>query len=69
MKVSSEKETSEENDDEPKIEEKENEDQDLLICVKSEKFTDQFGKYKYRKGGQEEKMETKKAWSLKIRVF
>ena len=34
MRDSSEKETSEENDD---IEEKENEDQDFLICVESEK--------------------------------
>ena len=35
MKVNSEKETSEENDDEPNIEEKE--DQDFLICFASEK--------------------------------
>ena len=37
MRDSSEKETSEENDDETNIEEKENEDQDFLICVESEK--------------------------------
>ena len=37
MRDSSEKETSEENDDETNIGEKENEDQDFLICVESEK--------------------------------
>ena len=37
MKVGSEKETSEENDDETNIGEKENEDQDL-ICVAREKI-------------------------------
>ena len=40
---------SEENDNETNIKENENEDQDFLICVKVRKFTDQFGKYKYRK--------------------
>ena len=55
MKVSSEKETSEENDDEPNIEEKENEDQDFLICFASEKVYGTIWEVQV----QEEKMETK----------
>ena len=58
MNVSSEKETSEENDEEPNIEEKENENQDL-ICFASEKVYGTIWEVQV----QEEKMETKQAWS------
>ena len=53
MKVSSEKETSEENYDEPNIEEKE--DQDFLICFASEKVYGTIWEVQV----QEKKMETK----------
>ena len=51
-----------ENDNETNIEEKETEDQDFLICVKSEKV---YGSI-WEEQIKEEMMETKKAWSLKI---
>ena len=53
---------SEENDNETNIKENENEDQDFLICVKSEKVYGPIWEVQV----PEEKMETKKAWSLKI---
>ena len=49
------KETSEEDVDETNIEEKENEDEDFLICVKSNKVYGPIWEV------QEKKMETKKA--------
>ena len=49
------KETSEEDVDETNIEEKENEDEDFLICVKINKVYGPIWEV------QEEKMETKKA--------
>ena len=48
---------SEENDNETNIEEKETEDQDFLICVKSEKVYGSIWEVQV----QEEMMETKKA--------
>ena len=59
MRVCSEKRNiaSQENDNETNIEEKENEDQDFLICVKSEKVYGPIWEVQV----QEEMMETKKA--------
>ena len=59
MRVCSEKRNiaSEENDNETNIKENENEDQDFLICVKSEKVYGPIWEVQV----PEEKMETKKA--------